>query len=275
MKKNLFKRPMAGMMIITALLTMAVSSSVVCAADIDARITKKDGGLITGKARWLKASKVYKVLLSNGTEMTVTLDQVGKVEALKPKDLDTAIRMVQAKQYSAAVPALTRIKDEYTMLQWDAEAARWLVEAYVGVKDISKASVVAEEVVKDNPGVLGDPNFFKSYSTVLVETKQFTKLEKIMNDIIATNNDRELLATLQILRGDINFKKGNFKDALLDGYLRNVVFFANVKSLRPEALFKAMKCFKEIGDNAKADKMRKMLIAEFPESEFAAQAKAS
>ena len=62
--------------------------------------------------------------------------------------------------------------------------------------------------------------------------------------------------------------------ALIDGYLRTVVFFQGIKSVQPEALYKAAKCFEEKGQHSYAEKMRKELLSSYPQSEEARQLRA-
>ena len=63
--------------------------------------------------------------------------------------------------------------------------------------------------------------------------------------------------------------KGDLQTALIDGYLRTIVLFEQVKDVQPEALYKAVKCFEDLGQAAHADKMRKKLLAEYPQTAYA------
>ena len=111
------------------------------------------------------------------------------------------------------------------------------------------------------------------YWEALVQTEQFTRLEKALTEVIEKSQDRELVAIAQIKRGDMEKKKGDPKKALVDGYLRTVVFFQAVKEVQPEALYKAMKCFEELGQQSYAEKMRNRLLAEYPESSYSQMVK--
>jgi TolA-binding protein len=64
-------------------------------------------------------------------------------------------------------------------------------------------------------------------------------------------------------------KQGNYKDALLDGYLRTVVLFGDIKPTQPEALYKAAQCFDQLGQGPYAERMRKKLLADFPQDPYA------
>lgn len=266
-------------LLVSAIVLLALCPSIVRSAeeeDILARIKKV--GIVTpfqGKARWLKSSKLYKIRIKAGnteTEMAIPGDEVESVEAVKPKELDAAAKMVQAGQHAAAIPVLEKIADRYFMFQWDVEATRWLAEAYMGTGNKSKALTAVRDLEKANPSALLAGGFFKVYCTVLLENNLMADLNKAIDAQIAMSESRESQAVAQLMRGDIQMKKGNYKDALLEGYLRTVVFYQNIKQIQPEAMYKAMLCFKELGDTGKADKMRKKLMAEYPTSPEAQKA---
>jgi len=81
-------------------------------------------------------------------------------------------------------------------------------------------------------------------------------------------------AMAQIKRGDIERKKENLKEALVDGYLRTIVLFKQVKEVQPEALYKAAKCFEELGEHSYAEKMRKTLLEKYPLDPYTGKIKA-
>ena len=83
--------------------------------------------------------------------------------------------------------------------------------------------------------------------------------------------NRGVVAVAQVLRGDLDMKKQDFRSALVDGYLRTIVLFADVREMQPEALFKAAKCFEELRESQNAEKMRKKLLSEFPDSTYSRQ----
>ena len=90
-------------------------------------------------------------------------------------------------------------------------------------------------------------------------------MKKILLEAVEKGS-RQVAAEAQIMRGDIDFKKGNYRDALVDGYLRTAVMFQRVKWVRAEALYKAMQAHEKLGEHSHAEKWRKKLLAEFPNS---------
>jgi TolA-binding protein len=194
--------------------------------------------------------------------------EVADIQVARPKELDPAISQVKAERYAAALPTLEKIMRDYTMLQYDVIAAQYLAQSYLKTKDPRKAVMMCRKVADSNPRAADDPGFAAIYWQGLLETEQYSTLEKALKDAIA-NGPREMAAVAQIKRGDIARQKGNLDDALIDGYLRTVVFFQAVKTVQPEALYKAAKCFEEKGKHSHAEKMRKRLLSGYPQSEYA------
>jgi hypothetical protein len=98
-------------------------------------------------------------------------------------------------------------------------------------------------------------------------TKQSSELEKQLNAAISSGS-KEACAVAYMIRGDMMKDKGDPKMALVDGYLRTVLLFENVKEIQPEALFKTAKCFEAMKQPAQADRWRKKLMAEYPQSSY-------
>ena len=85
--------------------------------------------------------------------------------------------------------------------------------------------------------------------------------------MIAAEN-RETAAAAYIKRGDIDKAQGSLKHALVDGYLRVVYLFRDVKAVQPEALYRAMECFTALEEHQRAEKMRKRLLVDFGNSPY-------
>jgi len=94
----------------------------------------------------------------------------------------------------------------------------------------------------------------------------------MLSDFIANSEDRNIVAVATMMRGDMAMKKGDYKAALLDGYLRTMYFYQNVTELQPEAMLKAVECFQKMGDPTKGERIRSMLLARFPNSPEAREA---
>ena len=160
------------------------------------------------------------------------------------------------------------------MLKWDITAARWLAEAYLNLNKLSQAETMCEKVFRQNPAAKTSGELSRIYWEVLEKANKHATLEMILKDAIRSGG-REVAAVAQIKRGDMANSKGKTKEALIDGYLRTAILFRDVKSVQPEALFKATKALKKIGKVTDAEKMRKRLLEGYPESRYAQQLRGS
>lgn len=244
-------------------------------AAVRAVVTKTGTGQkLTGLVKWQATTKQY-VIQPDGSpvQFKLPLSDVANIQVARPAALDAAIQQVQAGNYAAALPALEKILRDYTMLQYDVVAAQYLTLSYLKTGDATQAATMCDRVIAANPAAIETPEFAGLYWEALLKTEQYIKLNKALTAAIQ-NGSRELAAVAQIRRGDIARQKGNLDDALIDGYLRTVVFFQNVTSVQPEALYKAAECFTEKGQHAYAEKMRKELLSSYPKSEYAQRIKA-
>jgi len=259
------------------LATLVVALLVAGTADaaVKAVITKTGTGQkLKGMVKWQATTKQY-VIQPDGSPVQYKLapSDVADIQVAPPAELEPAIKQVQAGRYAAALPTLEKVMKDYTMLQYDVVAAQYLAQAYLKTKDPRKAVSMCDRVAGSNPQALEDPGFAGIYWQGLLETEQYMKLDKALA-IAIKGDSRELAAVAQLRRGDIAKQKGNLDDALIDGYLRTVVFFRSIKSVQPEALYKAAKCFEEKGQHSYAEKMRKELLSSYPQSDYARQVRA-
>lgn len=221
-----------------------------------------------GKIRWRGASKVYAVTdPDTGVTLEIALQEVGRMNVVKPPALDRAIADVKGGRFASAIAPLEKIVDEYRMLQHDIAAAEALAIAYNSTKRHKDTVTMIERVQEDKPPHLITRGMMKNFWQALLETEQYGRLRKDLDERVPTAS-RPVAAEAQNMRGDIDMKKGNPKAALIDGYLRTAVLFRDVKAVQPEALFKAMECFEKLGQNGQKEKMRKKLLAEFPTSQY-------
>lgn len=264
--KNRFSLQATGLMIAAVIMLIAAGQS---HAQVNGQIVQKETGRrLSGSLRYRPASREY-VITAEGRSLTVPLDQVQQVIVAKPAGIDAALQAVAAGRYSAAISTLETIRKDYQMLQWDVIATRALAEAYLkGMNDASRAIRMCEEIIRDNPQAAVSGDLAAIYWEALLADGREARLRSILTQAIQTGS-RELAAIAQVKRGDIDMKNGDFRNALIDGYLRTVLLFQQVGSIQPEALYKAAKCFTEIGMTTHAEEMRKNLLQNYPQNEWA------
>ena len=238
-------------------------------ADVPGKIIKKDRGEVSGLIRYQPASKVFSVQ-TDKIGVKVPLADVVRVIVKKPAELDAAVAAAQRGQAATAMPILEKIMTDYQMMEWDIVAARWLAECYLLKNETVRAEEMCDKVVAANGGNIPSGEFFGVYVKALIANNKETKARKVLSEAIAVG-DRVTAAIAQIKRGDLDQKKGDSKTALVDGYLRTVILYADIKEVQPEALYSAVKCFEQLQQSSYADKFRKRLLAEFPKDPYTAR----
>jgi TolA-binding protein len=243
------------------------------ASAVEGTITlKADGRQMTGNLSWSGSRKAYDITVDK-IQTSVNLDQVAHVQiTTPPAGFDAAVKDVQTGRFSAAIPVLKKIFDEHTMLVYDRMAAPWLAQAYIGNKQPKEAVAVCDRLVRDNPDAFGDGALAAAYIDGLQADGQTVRALDVIRKIVELGA-RDGVAMALLKRGDIEMKRNNYREALIDGYLRTVVLFADVEAAQPEALYKAARCFDQLSQAPYAERMRKQLFQFYPQSPFAERAR--
>lgn len=249
---------MKKLLLLTAALFAAVAID--AAADVPARLTLTSGSVVEGSTRWLPASKQYVVTQSNGFEQRFPPSDVAGVEVQTPANLKQAVQTKNAAQLEA-------IMKQYVMLQYDVVAGYHLARIYYSQNKPADALRICQTVISSNPDAAkGDlaPIYWKS----LLATGKGSTLGPILDDAIKGGSPAVAAGALNI-RGDLLKAENKLQEALVDGYLRVVVFYRQQRDAMPEALYKAMETFEALGQTPYAEKMRNDLLAHYADSEEA------
>jgi len=264
--QNILRAQLAGLILFPLCLLAPAAQ----AADIRGALIKvndqrvPDRGVAT--IRWMPSQKRYLVTVEGGIQIQVPLEQVRRLEIPKPANLDAAIQAAQ-RSPSSAIPVLKDIADVYTMLEWDVVAARWLGEAYMKMKQYKDAVDSLDKVAQANPGAVRSGELFKTYCEALRLAGMKARLKKLLLDVIE-NGSRETVALAQIVRADMDVESGDNKGALVDGYLRTILLFQDIRAVQPEALYKAMKAHEKLGEHSHAEKWKRKLLQDYPDSTY-------
>jgi len=235
-----------------------------------ATLIKNNSGRATGNVRYLASAKAYEIHMKGGkgTQRVMAADVRKVILKTQPPALNTAIANVKRGNYAAAIAPLKKIKTDYEMFGPDVTAAQYLAMAYLKLNKASEASRLCKSVMLSNPDAINDPQFAGVYWDALLAEKKYSTLKRLLGDIIKTGT-HETAAVALVKRGDVLMAEGDSKAALLDGYLRTILMFQDVKAIQPEALYKAMKAHKAVNEHNYAEKWRKQLLAGYPTSEYA------
>jgi len=255
--------------IVIGCMTMVLFSTA-ATADVLGQIMTTQGRKMTGKIRWQPASKVYVITGNNNVALQIPLNEVASVRVQKPDTIESAINLVKGGDYGKAIPVLEKIRSEYNMLEWDVTAAQWLAEAYLNTGEAAKAVRMCEGVIEADKEKAYTGDLPRVYWRALLEADREATLNRQLDEAIEKGK-RDIVAAAQVARGDLERKKGNFREALIDGYLRSVALFEDVREVRSEALYKAAKCFEQLGELSNMEKMRRKLLEEYPGSVYAEQ----
>ena len=253
---------------IAALLVMACTAQ---AVDVTGTLVTKEEKSFSGVIKWKAAQRGYVVSAGN-RDMEFTLAQIKELTIPEPTGFRDAVKAIQEGRPQQAIPVLERIVQSYVMLQWDEPAARALAEACLNTGDTAGAMRVCEKVIVVKAEAAYTGEMAPIYWQTLLKAGKASKLDDLLDQAIKTGNPNDMACAL-IMRGDILSGKGDFKVALKDGYLRVITLFRAIRSVQPEALFKAAKAFDQINQVARAETMRKQLLIEFGSSDWARQLK--
>ncbi len=243
-------------------------------AQIHGAIIKANGQRVPSQGqapiRWLPSKKQYLVTLPSGVAVPIALQQVRALDVPKPPNLEAAAQL-SVRSPASAIPTLERIVKDYTMLKWDTEAARWLAEAYLRM---NKPKEAVEYLERLSPETLREGSLSRAYWSALQQSGQKAKLKRVLLEAIE-NGPRETAAIAQVIRGDLEMEAGNIKEALVHNYLRTVLLFDDVKSIQPEALIKAMRAHEKLGEHSHAEKWKRKLLQDYPDSPYSKELKGS
>ncbi|MEI6808762.1 MAG: hypothetical protein WCN95_08565 [bacterium] len=271
MKKNM-KSNGSGLM---TLLSIVFVCGTVVMASAESTVTKTDGTVVKVKAlRWVEGQASFNVVQADGSTFMLPKASIEKIEMDKPPKFALAESQLNSKQFDAAIFSLESVVSEYAKQGWDVEAASQLAEIYLRKNDPKKAAAVMETVVRGVAKIELSADAQLMYWKALLGqgAGSMAKLKVELDEAIATGQ-RDIVAAAYIARGGMNHIKNDREAALLD-YLRVVILFENVKSIQPEALFKAAALLDELKDRGgRGDILRRMLIDKYPESSYTTQAR--
>jgi hypothetical protein len=237
-------------------------------ADVRGVLTRTDRDYQCKDIRYIASQKLYRCKLLNGAKLDIPVNQVAKKRIAAPAELKELLARVDKDDFKGVETLLKKIIKDYAMLDHDIPAAEALSKVYLKT-DREKEAVSLCETISRNYGLKAmSGEFTEIYVNALAASGQPGKLNNLYEEAIR-NGSRQAAAAAQVKRSDILMKKDNFKEALVDGYLRTVVLFRDVENVQPRALYQAMECFKKLGQATYAEKMRRKLVNEYSNSEYA------
>jgi len=220
---------------------------------------------LTGDIKWQARAKQYIVSVKMGKTMVdkeIKLADVTALDVKKPEGFDKAVQMVESGNGTAAIPVLQKIASDYRMLQWDKQAGRYLVLAYIAAGNAQKAYETCQPIVTEDKTAAYSGDLASAYWQALLKLGKNDQLEALLKKA-ATSGNRQASAAAFVMRGDIIVSQSNdardeLQRALRDGYLRVCLMYQDAECVneRREALQKAAACFDKLGQPSRAEKLR-------------------
>ncbi len=242
-------------------------------ANHQATLYLKQGGTpMAGVVRYVASSKMYEIKAGNVTKQ-VPASTVARVALAKqPDGLEKALRDVNSGNFQAPIQTLATIVKDYAMFGPDVVAGQALAKAYLGSGRTKEAIKACEDLIRVNPESMQSAVFAGVYWDILLKEDKVPALKSSLREAVETGN-RELAAMAVVRRGDLEMKAKNYKEALVDGYLRAILLFQDVNMVQPEALYGAVKAHEALNEVQFAERWRKRLLSSYANSEFASKLK--
>ena len=216
---------------------------------------------VTGDIKWHGRDKTY-VIEKGKVTKEFKLADVTSLDIPTPPGYDKLVQMVEGGQAAGAIAGLTKIVEEYRMLQWDKPAGRHLALAHLATGNAQKALDICEKVISEDKSAAYSGDIAAAYWQALQKLGKTGKLEGLLKKA-ATSGSRQASAAALVMRGDIIVSTSNdaqeeLKRALRDGYLRVILMYQAVecKRERAEAMGTAATCFDKLGQSARAEALR-------------------
>lgn len=230
----------------------------------------ENGKRYEGKTIQRMRTGEVRLIMPDGNQFTFSPDRVKKAVADKPRVFDPAVRALQAEKYDLAIKGLEKVVDEYSGLEWDVKAMPYLARAYAGKEDYPKAVAAFEDMFEKAPSLENNSELLLAYCKALLNAGKMATLEERLDQLISKGS-RKAAANAQLMRGNIEMSKNNYKDAAKD-YLRTVYFFKDLNSVMPEATYKLAVALDNMRDK-RAEKWYRSVANDYPGTEFAKKAK--
>ena len=244
------KKLITGIVVLAAASAFAIQGSV-----------STETETVSGDVKWHARDKKY-VIEKGKVTKEFKLADVTALDIPEPQGFDKAKQLVEGGQGAAAIAILTKIVEDYRMLQWDKPAGRYLALAHLATGNAQKALDMCEKVIAEDKSAAYSGDLASAYWQALQKLGKTEKLEGLLKKA-ATSGSRQASAAALVMRGDIVVAASNdspeeLRRALREGYLRVVLMYQDAECARErgEAMLKAAACFDKLGQSARAENLR-------------------
>jgi hypothetical protein len=259
--------------LLLCLMTIAMVCTAYAGKPKNVYLQLRDGNTIGGTAIWKPASQAYLIKSGNVQKTIQARDVIAVRPASFPVDMRKIMQAIDAGgSASPYIAKLESLGKEWEMMGVDLIAIPYLARGYLQVNQPDKAISKCEELFRKNPMTKRDMGVQRVYWDALLKKGGDTaKLKRALDGAIR-DGSRPTQASALVMRGDL-FSTDNKKmrDALVDGYLRVIIFYQDEKSAYEEALFKAAAAHTVLNEHHYAEKWRGKLRSQFPRGKWTAK----
>lgn len=190
----------------------------------------------------------------------------------QPAELAKAEEQVKKGLFAEAAPVLDKLVEELRFLGWDVKARSLQAQTYLGRGEAKKAVEAFEALMAEFKETQSDDAVRAGYLRALAAAGETEKVAPLLETAIKTGPRGEA-AQAQLIRGKARLAANDIEGALYD-FMRNARFFKEYKEEAAESAFLAGECLEKLGDRERALVFFRQAAQEFPESGWAARAKA-
>lgn len=233
-------------------------------------VVNSAGQQVNGTSIQSAADGTLLLTTPNGQTLTFRAGTYRQAFADKPPEMVQVESLAKSGDLAGSAALLRRVKEQYKFLGWDLRASQMLARVELAQKNFDAAVSEYEALFAAQPQLKKIPAERANYMQALLGAGRGKEAAVLIDEDIATGS-REAAARAQVVRGDMKAAAGQYEEALLD-YLRTALLFREQKDVLPEATYKTAAALKKLNDPRAAEYFQKV-TREFPDSEFAAEAK--
>lgn len=239
-------------------------------ASAQVTLVLSDGGTVQSEqVSYREASRTYMLVdRARGRQAERSARDVVDVRMPRPQGLDAAVAAASKPATRAeGISALAQIVDDHIGLRWDVVAGERLAELYNASNQYRETVRMAERIMRASKSHWLTVGLQRAYLHALVASGNHNGAELRARELVRTGHPPSMALGF-LVRGESLAAQNKLEDALLDGYLRTIVLFPNVHSVRPEAMARAVKALERMRD-PRAANMRQRLLDAYPNSPYA------
>ncbi len=229
--------------------------------------------------------KVAVLMVRQASDQVGSDRAVAKLQDFKSKFTDSwqihqvmptiAQLQMESKDFKEAAKTFQEMADMATLpvdVRRDAELR--VVEVMVRANDIDGANKKLDALEKKAAGIPVLASRVKmARAEVLVGQKQFDKAVPLLQEVVKTNNDKQIKAIAHNTLGECLYKAGKYNEALWEFLWVDAVFNQD-KGQHAKALFYLWKTFEQLNNNERAQECLQALDdRQFNGTEFQREAK--